>query len=84
MTSDSARTLLLVFRQRNETGSAMAAPEPGRRVGPAAVERVLPKDLRSVTPRGLRVDEAIEREVLEILQQAVLATGHDLPGFPGG
>jgi len=50
----------------------MAAPEPGRRVGPAALDQVLRKDLRSVTPRGLRVDEAIEREVLEILQQAVL------------
>jgi hypothetical protein len=37
------------------------------------LDQVLPKDLRSVTPRGLRVDEAIEREVLEILQQAVLS-----------
>ncbi|MGD0266439.1 MAG: hypothetical protein ABSD47_16020 [Candidatus Methylomirabilota bacterium] len=50
----------------------MAAPEPGRRVGPVALDQVLRKDLRSVTPHGLRVDEAIEREILEILQQAVL------------
>jgi len=50
----------------------MAAPKPGSRVGPVVLDQVLPKDLRSVTPRGLRVDEAIEREVLEILQQAVL------------
>jgi len=51
----------------------MAAPKPGSRVGPVVLDQVLPKDLRSVTPRGLRVDEAIEREVLEILQQAVLS-----------
>ncbi len=50
----------------------MAAPKPGSRVGSVPLEQVPRKDLCSVTPRGLRVDEAIEREVLEILQQAVL------------
>jgi hypothetical protein len=39
-----------------------------------ALDQVLRKDLPSVTPRGLRVDEAIEREVLETLQQAVLTS----------
>lgn len=70
MTSGSARPFLLVFRQRNETESAMAAPELGRRVGQVALDPELRKDHRSVTPRGLRVDEAIEREVLRVLTPA--------------